>query len=76
MVASATLDQRSGGDEWHLIGEAGLEPDAFVRMTCDGAPCIADALHVRSKGRYNDGLPVSQVTLQPMDGIILARRDQ
>jgi len=33
--------------------------------------CVADALHVRSQSRYNNGQPVSTVRLQPMDGIIL-----
>ena len=43
-------------------------------MTCTGsAPCIADALLLRSKARYNDGSTAAQVTLQPMDGIVLRR---
>ena len=33
---------------------------------------IADALHVRSAARYNDG-SLARVTLEPMDGIVLAR---
>jgi hypothetical protein len=74
VVASATINQRTGGDEWHQIGQVQLSPGAFVRMKCSGgAPCIADALHVRSQSRYNNGNPVSSVTLQPMDGIILQR---
>ena len=75
-VAEATFDQRTGGDEWHLVAAVPLSPaDApYVRMTCQGpAPCIADALHVRSQARYNDGSPAGQVTLQPMDGIVLLR---
>ncbi len=76
VVATVTLDQRGGGDEWHPIAEVPLAPDddAYVRASSrDGAPCIADALHVRSAARYNDGSPAAQVTLQPMDGIILER---
>jgi hypothetical protein len=34
---------------------------------------VADALHVYSAERYNDGQAVRQVTLEPMDGIILRR---
>jgi len=34
---------------------------------------VADALHVFSAERYNDGQPVRQVTLEPMDGIVLRR---
>jgi len=76
VVASKTFDQRSGGDEWHLVAEVPLSPNnhPYVRMSCLGeAPCIADALHLRSLARYNDGSPAEAVTLQPLDGIILAR---
>ena len=74
VVASATFDQRSGGDQWHLVGQVPLSPGAHVELRCDGsAPCIADALHVRSRKRYNDGSPAEVVTLQAMDGIILKR---
>ena len=76
VVASSTLDQRSGGDEWNQVAEVQLVPgDApYVRMTCTGsAPCIADALLLRSQARYNDGSTAAQVTLQPMDGIVLRR---
>ena len=50
------------------------EDGAYVRLRCQGsAPCIADALHLRSRARYNDGSPAAQVTLQPLDGIVLRR---
>jgi hypothetical protein len=74
VVASKTLNQTTAGDQWHLIAEAALTPkDApFVRLTCtESKPCIADALYVTSAARYNDGSPASEVTLQPMDGIVL-----
>ena len=74
VVASQTFDQRSGGDEWHYIAEVPLSPnnDNYVRVSCQGsAPCLADALHLRSQDRYNDGSSAKTVTLQPMDGIIL-----
>jgi len=46
----------------------------YVRMYCQGeAPCLADALHLRSRARYNDGSPAEKVTLQPLDGVILRR---
>lgn len=76
VIASKTFDQRSGGDEWHLIAEVLLSPNKtnYVRMYCQGsAPCLADALHLRSQARYNDGSPAEKVTLQPLDGIILTR---
>ena len=34
---------------------------------------VADALHVFSAERYNDGTMARQVTLEPMDGIVLRR---
>ncbi len=76
VVASETFDQRSGGDEWHFVAQVPLSPDKInvVRMHCQGeAPCLADALHLRSRARYNDGSSAVNVTLQPLDGIILAR---
>ena len=76
VIVSATLDQRTGGNEWHFIAavQLSLDNDPFVRLTCAGsAPCIADALHLRSWARYNDGSRAEVITLQPMDGIILER---
>ena len=76
VLTSTVMDQSTGGDEWHLVGVVPLAPGqgAHVRVRCDGAaPCIADALHVRSRARYNDGSEALIVFLQPMDGIILAR---
>jgi hypothetical protein len=75
VVASETFDQRFGGDEWHLVAEVPLSADDtnYVRMYCQGeAPCLADALHLRSQARYNDGSAAEKVRLQPLDGIILA----
>jgi hypothetical protein len=75
VVASMALDQRAGGDEWHFVAEVPLSPghENYVRLVCQGeAPCVADALHVRSRARYNDGSAVQTVTLQPMDGIVLS----
>lgn len=74
---AATFNQRTGGDEWHQIAVVPLSPgdNPYVRMTCQGSdPCIADALHIRSQARYNNGAPAETVVLQSMDGIVLARR--
>jgi hypothetical protein len=73
VVVSTTLNQTTGGDEWHLIGAVSLSPsdNAYVRLTCQGAPCVADALYLRSRARYNDGSPAQTVTLQSLDGIVL-----
>lgn len=77
VVASATLDQRARGDEWNLVGSAAISRDtvAWVRaqaLTAD--PWIADAVYVTSASRYNDGQCVTNVVLQPMDGILLQRQ--
>jgi hypothetical protein len=75
VVASAALNQTTGGDEWHLIGAVSLSPPAhaYVRLRCQGAPCMADALYLQSRARYNDGSLAMTVTLQPLDGIVLQR---
>lgn len=73
IVASTTLNQTVTGDEWRVIGTPQLGPNinTYVRLVCSGAPCIADALYIRSAVRHNDGSPASTVTLPPLDGIIL-----
>ena len=77
VVAAATLDQSQTGDQWHTIA-TGLpltpqdKPYVRVRNTSGGV-LVADALHVWSAERYNDGQAVRQVTLEPMDGIVLRR---
>jgi hypothetical protein len=76
-LASATLDQTQAGDQWHTLA-AGLSLDPrdkpYVRLKNGGDRLlVADALHVFSAERYNDGETVRQVDLEPMDGIILRR---
>jgi hypothetical protein len=77
VLASATLDQSQAGDQWHTIAaDVTLSPQdkPCVRLTSSGGGAlVADALHVFSAERYNDGTPVRQVTLEPMDGIMLRR---
>ncbi|MFN8445733.1 MAG: carbohydrate binding domain-containing protein [Caldilineaceae bacterium] len=76
VVLSTTLDQRSGGDQWHRIAERTFSPGDHptIRLRCPGsAPCLADAIYLRSDARYNDGSPVQAITLQPFDGIILQK---
>ncbi len=75
VVVSTTLNQRQGGDEWHLVAAVALDPaqSPYLRLVCAGAPCVADALHIRSATRYNNGQAVTSVTLASLDGIILQR---
>jgi hypothetical protein len=76
-AARKTLDQTREGDQWHTVVEGielSPEDEPFLRLTAaDGRTLVADALHVFSAERYNDGRPVRQVKLEPMDGIILRR---
>jgi len=77
VLVSATLDQSQAGDQWHTIA-AGLKLDPqgkpLVRVkSSSGGILVADALHVFSAERYNDGETVRQITLEPMDGIVLRR---
>ena len=77
IIASKTLDQTKTGDEWHTIAEGlklapGEHPVVRLRNGGQGT-LVADALHVFSAERYNDGTVARQVTLEPMDGIVLRR---
>ncbi len=77
VLASKVLDQTQGGDQWHTIAEnVPLAPgdQPLVRVSgAEGSILVADALHVFSAERYNDGATVRQVELEPMDGIVLRR---
>jgi len=77
VVASKTLDQTRAGDEWHTIAQGlSLAPEdkPLVRVkSAAGGVLMADALHVFSAERYNDGQAVRQLSLEPMDGIVLRR---
>src|SRR5512140_2730605 len=53
--------------------ESGTDAGFRVRNEGTGA-AIADALHLRSASRYNDGSVAESVTLEPMDGILLRRQ--
>ncbi len=76
VLASATLDRSGGGDQWHTIATVPLAASGApeVRIHNEGnGPAIADALHVHSAARYNDGSHAIDVRLAPMDGIVLRR---
>jgi hypothetical protein len=76
VLAGATFDESTNGDQWHVIGQAELSSatNCFVRArSLDGASWVADALHVTSSLRYNDGSSARTVALQPLDGIVLQR---
>ena len=48
---------------------------AQVRLRTPGTnPCVADAVYVTSAARFNDGAAVTNVAIEPMDGIILQRQ--
>jgi hypothetical protein len=73
IVASTNLDESTGGDQWHDIATVQLSVTnaTNVRLTTPQGICVADALHIYSQSRYNNGQPASSVRLQPMDGIVL-----
>jgi hypothetical protein len=77
VLAGTNLDQSTNGDQWHDLATVELSAGSQVSVCVSAAAgaCVADALHVRSRARYNDGQPAATVRLQPMDGIIL-QRDQ
>lgn len=65
-----------GGDVFFpVFTNAPLEPGAAVLIECPpgAGDCVADAVLVESEARYNDGSAAAQVTLQPMDAIVLRR---
>jgi hypothetical protein len=68
------LDETAGEVGWHSLGtytfDAGEMGSAVLAATGDGT-AVADAFKWVSTARYNDGSQVSQVTLQPQDGIVL-----
>lgn len=76
VVASATLDQTTGGDQWHHIATVALTKagGAVLRLTnLDAKVAIADAVLVQSAARYNDGSPATSVELDAMDAVILQK---
>jgi uncharacterized protein (TIGR03437 family) len=79
VVASATVDQTQAvaGDGLHQIATVNLTVAGapLLRIHNGGSgPLIADAVYVTSAALYNDGSSASQVTLAPMDGILLQRQ--
>jgi hypothetical protein len=76
VLASAVLHQRTAGEQWHTIAKLRLAAaDApVVRLRAEGGGAlVADALHVFSTERLNDGSPAAAVTIGPRDGLLLRR---
>ena len=63
VVASTNVDQTTGGDQWHDLATVQLLATnvTYVRLAASPGICVADALHVRSLSRYNNGQPASTV---------------
>jgi hypothetical protein len=70
----ALLDETAGEVGWHSLGtytfDAGKSGSGVLAATGNGT-VVADAFKWVSTARYNDGSQVSQITLQPEDGIVL-----
>ena len=73
-VATADLNEAEGEVGWHSLGvysfPAGTSSNVTLLAT-GGGEVVADAFKWASTARYNDGSVVSQVELDPQDGIIL-----
>ncbi len=70
------LDQTVGAVGWHSLGTFNFQEGnlGWVTLTAKGSgTVVADAFKWISAARYNDGSEVSQVTLQPQDGIVLLK---
>jgi hypothetical protein len=69
-----TVDETAGAPGWRSLGTYKFStadlPSATLEASGDGT-VVADALAWVSNVRYNEGEPVTQLTMQPQDGIIL-----
>jgi hypothetical protein len=77
VLATTTLSQRTGGDQWQPVASSlALAPadsaKLRIRSTAAGG-FVADAVHVQSASRYNDGSAAPAVGLAAVDGMVLAR---
>ena len=75
IAATTNLDQATGGDQWHSLATLPLPAgtNVTVRLSAASGICVADAIHVRSEARFNNGQPVTSLRLGPFDGILLKR---
>ena len=77
VIATGTLDQTQPGDQWRKIVTVTLKaadkPVLRIRNT-GGGRLVADAIHVWSAGRFNDGSPAGSVLVAPLDGVLLHKR--
>ena len=74
VVAATNVDQTTNGDQWHLVATVPLLASniTVVQLTTAQGICVADALHIFSQSRFNNGQAAPTVRLQPMDGIVLS----
>jgi hypothetical protein len=71
------VDQTAGAPGWHSLGTYNFSAADLpsVKLEASGSgTVVADAMAWVSNARYNNGEAVSQLTLQPQDGIILTSR--
>jgi hypothetical protein len=70
----ALLDETAGEVGWRSLGKYPFSAGGVGRATLTAlgsGAVVADAFKWVSTTRYNNGSQVSQITLQPQDGIIL-----
>ena len=76
VIASQTLDESTAGDSWHSIATLALKAADKPRVRVHNAGAgllVADAILLESQARWNDGSPMSSITLDPMDAIVVHR---
>jgi hypothetical protein len=74
---SINVSQRKWDAGWGEMFEVPLKNGGVCLRTLSGGgtgATVADAIHLESKARYNDGSEIRQVELAPLDGIILLKR--
>lgn len=77
-ATGVSLDQQSGEPGWRSLGVYTFPAGQTGSLTLTAAgqgQVVADAFKWVSVARYNDGSQVDQVTLQPLDGIVLIDQD-
>lgn len=75
-LATAVVDQRKGDGGWVRLFTVSLQKGERCRVAVTSAGVgvtIADAILAESSARYNDGSLIRELTLPPLDGIVLLK---
>jgi len=75
-AVTAVVNQRTGDGGWVRLGGVSLKVGERCRVTLTSGgvgATVADAVRAESTARYNDGATVREVTIPPVDGVVLLR---